>query len=113
MFTPLSLMTLDENEEDGKLPKRMFHLADTEAIQGTCIVVPDVGGPQNAYFEVKPRDGWAKVFLDWLKRPHKDDEMVWTDSEEEREREARAKEKKDAKRNKKAAATRRKRKLRG
>ena len=112
LFTPLSLITMVADEED-ELPKRMFYLADTEAIKGTCIVVPDVGGPPNAYFEVKPRDGWAKVFLDWLKRPHKDDEMVWTDSEEEREREARAKEKKDAKRNKKAAATRRKRKLRG
>ena len=39
-------------EEDGEeTPNRMFYLADTEAIVGPCIVVPDIGGDSNAYFQ--------------------------------------------------------------
>ena len=56
-----------------------------EAITGPCIVIPDIGGPANAYFQVKPWDEWAQEFVGWLRRPHKDDEMVWSDEEVEDE----------------------------
>ena len=42
-------------------------MAPTGAFVGPCVVVPDVGGRPNAYFEVKPRRKWANEFVDWLK----------------------------------------------
>ena len=41
IFTPLSLIVEEDGEET---PNRMFYLANTEAIVGPCIVVPDTGG---------------------------------------------------------------------
>ena len=53
------------------------------SIVGPCIVVPDIGGPPNGYFQVKSRSKWAKEFEDWLKQPHQDDVMVQSDEDEE------------------------------
>jgi len=64
-------------------PNRKFYLADTEALVGPCIVIPDIGGDPNEYFQVKPRTEWAQEFLCWLRRPHQDDAMDWTDAEDE------------------------------
>ena len=80
LFTPL---TLDVGEDGG----RAFYLANVEAFVRTCIVIPDIGengDPTNEYFEVKPRSLWAKEFIGWLRRPHKEDEMDWTDFEAEK-----------------------------
>ena len=70
---------------DGQVTGRQFYLADTSSIVGPCIVVADVGGPPNAYFQVKSRTKWAKEFEDWLRQPHQHDEMVLTDEDEEEE----------------------------
>ena len=48
---------------DGKVKNRTFYLADTEAFVGPCCAVPDIGGPTNRYFVVKPQNEWAFVFL--------------------------------------------------
>ena len=82
LFTPL---TLDVHGIDGEghVTGRQFYLADVESIVGPCIVVPDVGGPKHAYFQVKARREWAKEFVSWLEQPHQDDEMVWSDEEDE------------------------------
>ena len=34
---------------------------------------------------MKPRNEWAQEFIGWLRRPHKDDYMVWSDEEDEEE----------------------------
>ena len=82
LFIPL---TLDVKGVDGEgnVTGREFFLADVESIVGPCIVVPDVGGPKHAYFQVKARRDWAKEFVTWLEQPHQDDEMVWSDEEED------------------------------
>ena len=59
----------------GKVKKRTFYLADTEAFVGPCCAVPDIGGPINRYFVVKPRNEWADAFLKWVKDEHNIDKM--------------------------------------
>jgi hypothetical protein len=73
-------------DEDGYLSGRTFYLADVEAFEGPCIVIPDIGGPPNAYFQVKNRSGWSNLFVEWLRQPHED--MIITDQEEEGKEEA-------------------------
>jgi hypothetical protein len=54
-------------------------------------VVPDIGGPPNRYFVVKPRNEWPREFTYWLEEPHRYDEMdsltlddeIISDSDEE------------------------------
>ena len=38
-------------------------------------MIPDIGGPANRYFVVKPRNSWAEQFVKWVDEPHKDDKM--------------------------------------
>ena len=54
---------------------RKFYLAPVEAIVKPCIVVPDVGGKPNAYFQVKPRSDWTKEFVYWLTDVHTHDDI--------------------------------------
>ena len=62
-------------DEAGNVTNRTFYLADTEAFEDPCCVVPDLGGPSNRYFVVKPRNQWADLFIAWLEDPHRLDEM--------------------------------------
>ena len=50
-----------------------------------CCVVPDLGGPSNRHFVLKPRNQWAKEFVRWIEDPHNLDEMDILDSVEEDE----------------------------
>ena len=70
-------------DEAGKVTRRYFFLADTDAILGPCAVVPDIGGPPNRYFVVQPRAKWVDMFIDWLKLPHNQDKMTALGEEEE------------------------------
>ena len=74
LFKPL-IMDVDGMDEDGQVKARKFYLADVEAFQGPCAVIPNVDGPANTHFLVKKRGEWANVFEDWLKKPHKEDVM--------------------------------------
>jgi hypothetical protein len=60
---------------DGKVQNRIFYLADTEAFVGPCCAVPDIGGPTNRYFVLKPQNEWADEFLKWVKDEHNMDKM--------------------------------------
>ncbi len=60
---------------DGKVAKRTFFLADTEAFLDPCCVIPDIGGPPCRYFVVRPRNQWAERFEKWVNLPHRNDEM--------------------------------------
>ena len=82
LFVPLMLDVKGVNAA-GEVTGRQFFLADVGSILGPCIVVPDVGGPPNAYFQVKSRAMWADEFEHWLRQPHQDDVMVLSDNEEE------------------------------
>ena len=62
-------------EDDGTQLERTFYLADTDAFTEPCCVIPDIGGPANRYFVVKPRNSWAEQFVKWVDEPHKDDKM--------------------------------------
>ena len=102
LFAPLKLIM--ENSLPGNTDRK-FYLADTEAIVGTSIVVPDVGGAKNAFLEIKPREQWAQQFLRWLRKPHKEDKMDWSYFEEMRKQEEEKRKKKEEKRAEKRAAT--------
>ena len=61
--------------EGGTVGKRTFFLADAEAFEDPCCVVPDLGGPSNRHFAVKPRNQWAQLFVHWPEDPHSWDDM--------------------------------------
>ena len=79
------LKDIDLNE-DGTVARKKFYLADTEAFLDPCCTVPDVGGPTNRYFVVKPRNQWAKEFIRWIQDEHKLDTMDKLDDVEEDDR---------------------------
>ena len=72
-------------DDDGFVSKRTFYLADTQAFHGPCCVIPDIGGPKNRYFVVKPRSEWSGDFTKWLMDPHYLDKMDPISSDEEEE----------------------------
>jgi hypothetical protein len=62
-------------------------LADTEAFKflDPCCTIPDIRGPPNRYFVVKPRNQWADQFICWIRDEHHLDEMDELDEVEEDE----------------------------
>jgi hypothetical protein len=76
-----------EFDDNGNAKGREFYLADTEAFDEPCCVVPDIGGPQNRYFVVKPRNQWADEFVLWVEDAHNLDHMdpIVNSSDEESE----------------------------
>ena len=77
LFTPMTL-EVEALDADDHVTRRFF-LADTDAIVGPCIVIPDIGGPPNAYFQVKNRSQWKDEFVYWLRQPHKHDVIEFPD----------------------------------
>ena len=55
--------------------KLKFYLANVEAFEEPCVVVPNVGGPKNCYFWLEPKSRWSELFVKWLRAPHADDEQ--------------------------------------
>jgi len=53
--------------------KLKFCLADVDAFEEPCAVVPNVGGPDNSSFLLEPKAMWSKLFVQWLRAPHCDD----------------------------------------
>ena len=72
-----------ELDANGKIQKRTFYLADTEGFADPACVIPDIGGPSNRYFVVKPRNQWADLFNKWVNDPHSLDQMDVLDTVEE------------------------------
>ena len=104
LFTPLTL-DVGASDAQGIVTGRAFYLANVEAFVRSCVVIPDVGvkgDPTNEYFEVKPRSLWVKEFIGWLRRPHDEDEMDWTDFDNEKERLEEEKRKKEEEKSRKA-----------
>lgn len=60
---------------DDNVVGRSFYLADTEAFCDPCCTVPDLGGPTNRYFVVKPRNQWSQEFIRWVQDEHNRDSM--------------------------------------
>ena len=61
--------------ENGDVSQLKFYLADVDTFLAPCVVVPNVGGPNNCYFWVESRARWADLFVQWLRLPHRDDEQ--------------------------------------
>ncbi|NJL18104.1 MAG: hypothetical protein HC938_13955 [Nitrospira sp.] len=70
---------------DKSVGKRTSYLADTEAFEGPCCAIPDIGGPPNKYFVVMPRNEWKDIFIHWVEDPHSLDEMEDMDIKAEAE----------------------------
>ncbi len=77
LFTPITV-EVDGWDKDGTVIRRFF-LADVNSIAGPCIVIPDIGGPRDQYFQVKNRSLWATEFQNWLRIKHEEDEMEHTE----------------------------------
>ncbi len=71
--------------DDGEVTGRKFYLANTDAFEDPCCVIPNIGGKANSYFQVKPRREWCNLFVQWLHAPHENDEMHLTDEEAEQD----------------------------
>ena len=81
LFTPIAKEC--ELDESGRVKKRTFYLADTDAFEKPCCVVPDIGGPPNRYFVVKPRYNWSAEFIAWIQDEHHMDKMDPLDLKED------------------------------
>lgn len=79
IFVPI--MKVIGGKSNGNVTKLRFFLADVEAFQDPMVVIPDIGGPPNAYFVCKNRETWRNDFVEWLREPHEHDAM--SDSEDE------------------------------
>jgi len=64
---------------DGFVSKLMFYLAPVEAFVAPTVVVPTIGGKNNAYMWLKPRHTWRDMFVKWLNEPYSMDDL--SDSE--------------------------------
>ena len=76
LFVPLQV-EVGERAEEGLT--RKFYLANVDAIVAPCCVVPDIGGGNNAYLQLKRRKEWANLFVSWLEAPHREDVMEFSD----------------------------------
>ena len=47
-----------------------FYLADVDTFDEPLAVIPDIGGPANAYFFLKKRTEWKADFEKWLESKH-------------------------------------------
>ena len=101
LFTPLTLHVDLIDSKTKEVSKRKFYLANADAFLEPCTVIPDIGGPPNAYFQVKPRTLWAGEFIGWLRRPHKEDSMDWTEFDDEKKKLEEEIKKKEAEKRKK------------
>lgn len=59
--------------ENGFVTEMQFYLADVEAFVEPTVVIPDIGGPKNAYFQLKNRAAWKKNFIEWLEDDEEDE----------------------------------------
>ena len=62
IFVPI-IKEVDEKESK-------YYLANVDSFHEPVIVIPDVGGPSNAYFIVKSRSSWREDFMTWLDMVH-------------------------------------------
>ena len=74
-------------DADGNVEEYIFYLADVEAIAAPCMVVPNIGGPENGYLMLRDRNEWCGLFEQWLESPHHEDVMEDTSDEESSEEE--------------------------
>jgi len=58
-----------------------FWLADVGAFDEPIAVIPDIGGPANAYFMLRRRRQWREDFMEWLMERHE----TYPDFEEDAE----------------------------
>ena len=42
-------------------------MAPVDAVVREVLVIPNLGGPPNGYFEVLPRRRWRKALLEWFR----------------------------------------------
>ena len=73
----------DIDLKTGQKVGRQFYLADVEAFADPCCIVPDIGGKQNRYFVVRPRNQWSSLFVKWIEDEHYLDQMDPLDSVDE------------------------------
>ena len=71
----LSFETDVVKNAQNKFETFQFFLADVEAFDEPAIVIPDVGGPPNAYLVLKSRREWRDSFEEWLEAPIEEDDM--------------------------------------
>ena len=60
---------------------RQYLIVDVEAIVCPISVVPDLGGPPNAYLQVKRRKLWKSDFQKWLEVPVPDSSFYDSDED--------------------------------
>ena len=51
---------------DGKVSHLKLFMAPIISFNFDCIIIPDIGGESNDYFELMPRHNWASVLTDWF-----------------------------------------------
>lgn len=70
IHTEISEMT------NGYVTKMKYYLADVEAFVQPAIVVPNIGGPNNSYLQIKNRTEWRQLHIEWLNEPHNNQHLI-------------------------------------
>lgn len=80
LFKPIVMHTMSNEEGGDGMP--LLSLVDVELIVSPCCVIPDLGS-QNIfrYLLLTPRSEWSKLFIKWMKQPHKYDKEEMEDDE--------------------------------
>ncbi len=90
LFIPLTL-DVKGIDHKGEVTGRKFYLANTDAFEGPCCVIPNIGGQANSYFQVKPRHDWSDLFVQWLRAKHEYDVIDLSDEEDPKQAAKKAK----------------------
>ena len=69
----------DQHVARGYVSQLVFYLAPVEAFVEPAVVVPNIGGKNNSYMWLKPRQTWGESFVKWLQEPYRLDDL--SDSE--------------------------------
>ena len=57
------------NQGKGRV-QRYFYVVDVETFASPLVIIPNIGGPKDQYFWMKPRKEWREDFIEWLEAPH-------------------------------------------
>jgi hypothetical protein len=66
---------------NNRVEKLKFYLADVEAFDEPIVVVPDIGGPGNAYLLMNSRGKWGEDFGQWLLEKYEPMQEIESDDE--------------------------------
>ena len=67
LLTPITLEV--GSMDNGYVTGMRYYLATVDAFERPATIIPNIGGPNNAYLWLRSRDEWSTLFEQWLSAP--------------------------------------------